>query len=483
MPSVNKQSLREEFTALKERFGQLSSDGKVGAESRALIEALLMLMQVLIAVFMEKNTSKTSTNSSKPSSRTEKDESALSRIGTHTKGKAYDPSRSANTRTVETVALSKVSSCEECGEDLREVRPRGHERRTQIDIVFEKVLSHVDAEIKSCPHCGTDTRAPFPESFSGPLQYGSGIKAYALNLLIAQMIALKRVQQSIHTLIGQLISEATILKYVLQLHLALARWERLAIDRILTEPAMHVDETSIRVDKHNHWIHVCSAGDITLKFVHERRGLEAMAAIGIIPKYGGVIVHDCWASYLSYAHCGHGLCGAHLLRELTFIVESNSYAWAKNMKRLLQQTCARVSRRKRKRLTAREYEALQQHYRNILTRGERELPPIPAKQTGKRGRLAKSDAHNLWERLKEHETAVLLFANDSNVPFTNNRAERDLRMSKVKQKISGCFRNAEFAQAYCRISSYLQTMANRSVNPLVAIQMALSGQLYAESGE
>ena len=482
MASVNKQSLREEFTALKERFGQLSTDGKVGAESRALIEALLMLMQVLIAVFMEKNTSKTSTNSSKPSSRTEKDESALSQVGTHTKGKVYDPSRSANTRTVETVEVSKVSSCEECGEDLRDVRPRGHERRTQIDIVFEKVLSHVDAEIKSCPHCGTDTRAPFPESFCGPVQYGSGIKAYALNLLIAQMISLKRVQHSIQSLIGQVISEATILKYVLQLHLALARWEQMATDRILTEPAMHVDETSIRVEKRNHWIHVCSAGDITLKFVHEKRGLEAMAAIGIIPRYGGVIVHDCWASYLSYEHCRHGLCGAHLLRELTFVIEANGYAWAGNMKRLLQQTCSRVSKRKRKKLTPREYDALQKRYRNILTRGERELPPIPAKQNGKRGRVAKSDAHNLWERLKEHESAVLLFAQDPNVPFTNNRAERDLRMSKVKQKVSGCFRKAEFAQAYCRISSYLQTMANQGYNPLVAIQMALSGQLYAETG-
>ena len=483
MASVNKQSLREEFTALKERFGQLSTDGKVGAESRALIEALLMLMQVLIAVFMEKNTPKSSTNSSKPSSQSEKDDSALGQPGTHTKGKPYDPSRSANTRSVETVALSKVSCCEECGEDLRERRPDGHERRTQIDIVFETVLSHVDAEIKSCPHCGAQTRAPFPQGFSGPLQYGSGIKAYALNLLIAQMISLKRVQHSIQALIGQVISEATILKYVLQLHLALERWESLAIDRIVLQPAMHVDETSIRVEKHNHWIQVCSAGDITLKFVHEKRGLEAMTAIGIIPRYGGVIIHDCWASYLSYGHCGHGLCGAHLLRELAFILEANGYAWAKNMKRLLQHTCSRVSKRKRKRLTPREYDVLQKRYRNILTRGERDLPPIPAKHNGKRGRVAKSDAHNLWERLKEHETAVLLFAKDSNVPFTNNRAERDLRMSKVKQKVSGCFRKAEFAQAYCRISSYLQTMANRGYNPLVAIQMALSGQLYAESGE
>ena len=483
MASVNKQSLREEFTALKERFGQLSTDGKIGPESRALFEALLLLLSVLMAVFLEKNTPKSSANSSKPSSQTPKDESALSHAGAHAKGKAYDPSRSANTRTVETVQVSKVSCCEQCGEDLRTVRPHGRERRTQIDIVFEKVLSHVDAEIKSCPHCATQTRAPFPQGFSGPLQYGSGIKAYALNLFIAQMISLKRVQHSIQALIGQVLSEATILKYVLQLHLALERWERMAIDRILLQPAMHVDETSIRVEKHNHWIHVCAGGDITLKFVHEKRGLEAMSAIGIIPRYGGVIIHDCWASYLSYGHCGHGLCGAHLLRELAFILEANGYPWAKNMKRLLQQTCSRVSKRKRKRLTPREYEALQKRYRNILTRAERELPPIPAKQNGKRGRVAKSDAHNLWERLKEHETAVLLFAKDSNVPFTNNRAERDLRMTKVKQKVSGCFRKAEFAQAYCRISSYLQTMANQGYNPLVAIQMALSGQLYAETGE
>ena len=483
MASVNRQSLREEFEALKGRFGQLSADGKITTESRALFEALLMLLQLLMAIFLEKTTPKTSTNSSKPSSQTPKDESALPHGGTHTKGRATDPSRSGNTRTVETVTVSQVRFCEECGEDLAKVPCESYERRTQIDIVFEKVLTHVDAEIKSCPHCETETRGAFPEAFAGPVQYGAGIKAYVLNLVIAQMIALKRAQQSTQSLIGLMLSEATILKYVRQLHQALARWEQSAIERLLTLPAMHVDETSLRVDKRNHWIHVCSGGDTTCKFVHEKRGLEAMTAIGIIPRYGGVLIHDCWASYLSYDHCGHGLCGAHLLRELAFIYESNGYAWARNMRRLLRQTCHRVSQRQRKRLTPREYDALQKRYRNILTRGAQELPPIPARPNGQRGRIAKSDAHNLWERLKEHETAVLLFARDANVPFTNNRAERDLRMSKVKQKVSGCFRKAEYAEAYCRISSYLQTMANRGYNPLVAIQMALSGELYAEPGE
>ena len=146
------------------------------------------------------------------------------------------------------------------------------------------------------------------------------------------------------------------------------------------------------------------------------------------------------------------------------------------MKKTLQETCRRVAESKDKCLTDREYANLQKRYRNILTRGGKELPEIPPKPKGKRGKMAKSDAHNLWERLKKYETSVLLFAKNPYVPFTNNRAERDLRMAKVKQKISGCFRSERYAHAYCRISSYLQTMANQGINPLVAIQVALVGK-------
>lgn len=483
MATLNKQSLREEFDALKGRFVRLSGEGKMPAETRALFETLLALFELLMAVFMEKNTPKDSTNSSKPSSQTPKDETASTRAGAKGKGTVHTHTRCTNTRTVETVQVSEVEVCEGCGEDLSATACAGYDRRTKIDIIFEKVVCHVDAEVKRCPWCQTQTRGVFPKDMPGPLQYGSGVKAYVLNLLIAQMLSLKRVQQSLHILIGMVISQATILNYVMRLHHALAEWERSAIEQLLAQPAMHVDETSLRVDKKNHWIHVCSAGEITLKFVHPKRGCEAIEAIGVIPRYGGVVIHDCWASYLTYDHCDHGLCGSHLLRELTFIVDANAYRWAKNMKRLLQETCRRVSKRKRKKLTEREYNQLQKRYRNILTRGERELPPIPPKQNGKRGRVAKSAAHNLWERLKQHETAVLLFAKLSDVSFTNNRAERDLRMSKVKQKISGCFRTPQYAEAYCRISSYLQTMENKGYNPLVAIQLALSGQLSADMGE
>ncbi len=482
MPSVNKQSLREEFDQLKGEFGRLSDAGKITAESRTLFQAMIMLVELLIAVFMEKQTKKDNRNSSLPSSQTDQDETST-HPGTKGKGKEHNGALSGNTRTVETIQVAKVKDCECCGEDLDDTPATGHERRTKIDIIFEKVVSHVDAEIKVCPRCETQNKGRFPADMAGPLQYGPGIKGYVVNLLIAQMISLKRVQQSIQALIGQILSEATILKYVWQLHHALEAWEQSAIEQLLQMPTLHVDETSLRVDRKKHWIHVYSAGDITLKCLHPKRGLEAIENIGIIPRYGGVVIHDCWQSYLSYDHCGHGLCGSHLLRELTFIVDSNGYAWASNMKRLLQEICAIVAKRKSKRLTKKEYKSLQKRYRDILTRGAEELPPIPPRQNGKRGKIAKSDAHNLWERLKKHETAVLLFAKLSHVPFTNNRAERDLRMSKVKQKISGCFRTRKYAEAYCRISSYLQTMAHQGYNPLVAIQMAFSGQIYADRGE
>jgi transposase-like protein len=311
----------------------------------------------------------------------------------------------------------------------------------------------------------------------GPLQYGDGLKAFVINLLVCQMVALNRVQKLVKSMIGVVVSEASLLKFILRLHLALDDWEAQAIEHILQVPAIHVDETSLRVDKKNHWIHVYSSGELTLKFLHRKRGKEAIESIGIIPRYGGVIIHDCWTSYFSYKHCGHGLCGSHLLRELTFIFESNEYRWALNMKRLLQQTCINVSKSTEKKLRDKDLANLQKRYRNILTRGEKELPPIPPKPSGKRGKIAKSDAHNLWERLKRHEAAVLLFAKDSHVAFTNNRAEQDLRMAKVKQKVSGCFRSEIYAQAYCRISSYLQTMANKGINPLIAIQMALAGEI------
>ena len=477
MATVNKASLRTEFDALKARFESLCAAGKMPPESRALVDALLMLFELLMAVFMEKHTPKSPANSGLPPSQSPNDATARTRPGA--KGKGPSLQRRALCQHPHPRAASGYSPSMHAGVVAR-TSP------TPPAPVTSGALSSTSCSRRSCamptPKSSTARAATprpvraSPHEMPGPLQYGPGVKAYVVHLLIAQMLSLKRVAQSMHALIGQLLSEATLLGYIAQLHQALAEWEHQAIEHLLVQPAMHVDETSLRVDRKNHWIHVYSAATLTVKRLHPKRGCEAIEDIGILPRYGGVAVHDCWASYLSYTHCDHALCGSHLLRELTFIVEAHDYAWAKRMKRLLLDACHEVAKRDEKRLSESEYKAVQKRYRTILTQGERELPPIPPRQKGQRGKVAKSDAHNLWERMKKYEKAVLRFAKHPDVAFTNNRAERDLRMSKVKQKVSGCFRTRKYAEAYCRISSYLQSMANQGYNPLVAIQIALAGR-------
>jgi len=489
MASLDKSSVRNEVSRLKADFERLGAEGKITSESQAIMNSLFMMVELILAIFLERTTKKDTTNSSKPSSQTDKDASALGHSGSNGKGKHENQATAQNSRTVETVTLSKAQTCDVCGEDLTGVPCTHHERRTQIDMVFEKGVEPVDAEIKQCPTCSATVKGRFPADMHGPLQYGDGFKALVINLLICQMVALNRVQKLLTAMMAGVIAEASLLKFVRRCHQALETWEYQATEQLLQAPVIHVDETSLRVDRLNHWLPVYASGHITLKFLHRKRGKEALESINIIPRYGGALIHDCWSSYFAYSHCGHGLypqghkCGSHLLRELTFVVDANGYRWASAMKRLLQDACIKVSNNANKKLSEIELANLQKRYRAILTRGEKELPVIPPKPSGKRGKLAQSDAHNLWERLQAHEVSVLLFAKDSHVAFTNNRAEQDLRMAKVKQKVSGCFREEDYAQAYCRISSYLQTMANRGYNPLIAIHIALAGNAGAIGGE
>ena len=479
MASLDKISVRNQVEKLKVEFERLRCDGKVTVEVQAIMSSMLMMIELILAIFLERATKKSCDNSSIPPSQTDKDNSSLTSPGSNSKGKRPDGEKVKNRRTLETVSVSSVDYCEVCGANLEQVVCT-HERRTKIDIVFEKVVEHVDAEIKQCPACQRTVKGKFPADMQGPLQYGLGVQAFIINLLACQMVALKRAQALVYSIIDVVIAEATLLQFILRLHAALESWEVRATQQLLQEAVMHVDETSLRVDKKNHWIHVYSAGGITLKKLHRKRGKIAMEENNILPQYQGTIIHDCWASYFSYEQCDHGLCGSHLLRELTFVVDAHHYRWARRMKRLLQGACKRISDCPEKCLSEVAYFRLQKCYQKILAQGVLEVPIILDKPAGKRGKMAKSDAHNLLERLQKHQASVLLFAKDPLVPFTNNRGERDLRMSKVKQKVSGCFRSEIYAHAFCRITSYLQTMAYKGVNPMIAIQMALAGEIGGE---
>ena len=475
MATVNRASLRSEFDALKARFESLRESGGMGPEAQALVEALLMLFQLLMAVFMEKQTPKDSGNSGLPSSKAEPDETARQRPGAKGKGPKARAAGDGPNRLVVERRTAPVVECGTCGRGLEGVSPAGRERRVLVDIVFETRETTVEAEVKACPRCGAESKGAFPDDMPGPLQYGHGVVAFAVHLLAAQMVPLKRTAQALKALTGRAVAEATLLAWTLRLHEALAGWEARAIESLLAMPALHADETGMRIDRKGHWLHTVGAGSLTVKSVRRGRGREAIDDIGIIPRYGGVLVHDRWASYFAYGKCGHALCGAHLLRDLKFVEDAHGHAWARLMAKLLRETCRRVGELDAKALDEKAFKAVRRRYRTILTQAKRELPPTPARIDGKRGRVAKSDAQNLHEALTKYEDEALRFARDPDVPFTNNRAERDIRMAKVRQKVSGCFRTLKHAEAYCRISSYLQSMAHQGYNPLTAIQIALNG--------
>ncbi len=433
MATVNAASLRDEFEAAKARIKTLREAGKVSAEADAMFAMLITLMSVLIAVLLERTTRKGSRNSSLPPSQTDRDGTAR-RAGSSGKGAKPNLQTGDNLRKTTVEETVAVEACDTCGADLSGVDPAGRERRVLHDIVFEVVERRVEAEVKECPDCRARTKGRFPDDMPGPLQYGAGLQAFVVNLPGAHMLSLRRAVALVQAISGLRLSEATCLGCVRRLHDALASWEHAAIAQLLERPALHADETGFRVDGRTQWLHVVTDGSLTLKFLHRKRGKEAIEDIGIIPRCTGTLVHDCWASYFAYDQCSHQLCGSHLLRELTFVVDSNGYRWARLMKRLLREACHRVNRSDTKTLPEDGRAAVRRRYRTILTQGAREMPEIPPRPKGKRGRIAKSDAHNLHERLAKHEESVLRFMGDPDVSFTNNAGERKIRMAKVKIK-------------------------------------------------
>jgi hypothetical protein len=471
---MSKESIRNQIEKLQAESKNILNSNSVSSEIRLFINSMMTILEVIVAVLLEKKTRKNSSNSGLPPSRNEGPNGNRNKNTADRKSIGSQIGHTKNTETHEVVTPKECSKCQ-C--DLRNTKAQDKESRQKTDIVYEIITHIVTAEIVECPDCGHINKGQFPKGMDGKVQYGNGIKATILNFLMVQMMSFERVQEHINGIIGRFISQAVMLKYVAQLSDGLKEWEEKQIAKLLASPVIHCDETSLRVNKLNHWIHSYSYEDTTLLFVHPKRGTEAINDINIIPQYGGTLVHDCWASYLSYNNTGHALCGGHLLRELKFVEDSVKHPWASKMKKLLQDACHLVNKRSQtKKLTSKEYKKLQSKYRKILAMGKKEMPPFPVKN-GKRGRTKCTDAQNLWLRLSQYEDSVLLFARVKEVDFTNNRAERDLRSSKLKQKVAGCFRTLEYAKHFCRISSYVKSMRYKGYSSFEAISLAVQGNI------
>ena len=248
-------------------------------------------------------------------------------------------------------------------------------------------------------------------------------------------------------------------------------------ERIQQAPVVHFDETGMRIAGKLNWLHVAGTDGLTYYMGHAKRGSEAMDAVGILPGFAGRAVHDGWKSYFRYTDCNHALCNAHHLRELTFIVEQYGQRWAQRMIEFLLKVKTEREKTEASGFRPQQIQAYEREYREIVAAGNAANPP-PV-QTGKkrRGRKKKTDALNLLERLEKYEEATLAFMYDFSVPFDNNLGERDIRMMKVQQKISGTFRGPAGALSFCRIRSYISTVKKQGLDVISAIHGVFTGNI------
>lgn len=310
-----------------------------------------------------------------------------------------------------------------------------------------------------CPECGKLHKGIAPEGVNAPVQYGNGVKAYAVLLNVHFKLPFKKIQLLFGDLFGYSINESTVYSSAKQCYENLKKTEEIIKSKIIEGEVAHADETGLRVKGKLHWLHTASSQLFTYLFVHEKRGGEALTSDkSILDKITGWLVHDCWSSYFNFLKLRHAICGAHILRELEGLIENGQSKWAKVFKPFLMSVYEmpfdeRVKRRQH----------IESRYNIICHIGEKSEPP-PKKTSIKRGRYKRTKGRNLVERLIREQDAVLAFAFNKEVPFTNNLAERDIRPAKVKQKISNCFRSFNGAEIYARIEGFVSTARKNNCN-------------------
>ena len=356
------------------------------------------------------------------------------------------------------------------------------EKRNVVDMVVEVVVSEHQALEFTCPRRGSQTlKGCFPENISASVQYGENLTAFAVALNTIGMVSVNRTHDIMSNMFNIPISTGTISNMVERCADSVTDTVIEIRDKVIVSDVAHFDETGTRVEGKTMWVHNSSTEKLTYLTVHPKRGKDGMDDNGVLPSFRGNAVHDCWASYWKY-FATHVLCNAHILRELTGIVENRpEQVWAQGMIDLLlemKQARDNAVRNDETCLFDGILGKFSSRYDLIIEQG-RALNPLPPDESGKRGRKAKGKVRALVDRLAEHKGAVCLFARDFKIPFDNNQAERDIRMVKTKTKVSGCFRSKSGADNFAKIMSYIGTAKKLGINTFEAVKNAVTGNADA----
>lgn len=357
-------------------------------------------------------------------------------------------------------------------------REAGVERRQVVEIEIQRKIIEYRAQVLKNT-AGKKFVASFPQGVTRPIQYGHSIKSHSVYLSQYQLIPYERVADYFNNQAKIPISVGSLCNFNQEAYELLEAFALHVKNKLRDASLLHVDETGINVNGKRVWLH-CAVNE-RWSYFHpdEKRGTLATDAMGILPAFKGIMVHDHWKPYYTYKHCKHSLCNAHHVRELKWVTENHpEYTWAALLKVLLYTLHDAVNKTEERCLSPEEALVYRTRYREIIAIGEQEMPEYQeAEGAKKQGRRKKSKARNLWERLRTYEEDTLRFMEISYVPFTNNPGEQALRMTKVQQKISGSFRSMEGAKIFCRIRSYLLTAQKHKLNLSEALTELFQGRM------
>ena len=459
-----------DIEATIEKARQLVSDDKqLSAASKSMFEILILVI-TLLANRLNLN----STNSSKPpSSDPNRKKKTKSKTGNKPGGqKGHVGTTLTKVDDPDKIKVIKVDRSKLPFGQYRQV---GFESRQVFDIDISRVVTEYRAQILEDAN-GRQFVASFPEGVNKAAQYGTGLKAHSVYMSQFQLIPYNRIQDYFADQLSIPVSEGSIFNFNMEAFRLLSDFEGQVKNKLAASHLVHADETGINIGGKRHWLHCVSNQDWTFYHPHEKRGIDAMVDMGILPEFNGILCHDHWKPYYKI-DCTHALCNAHHLRELTRAFEQDDQKWAQALSTLLVTINNKVIDAGGV-LDEKDARKYRREYQKIIKQGEIECPePVRPKKKGKRGRIKKSRSRNLLERLRDYENDTLRFMENSIVPFSNNLGENDIRMTKVQQKISGCFRSIDGARIFCLVRSYLSTCRKQGIKSSQALELLFNGKL------